>query len=83
MVLQDDEAQVEACFCPFGDSANIDARCLHYVRRTYHSHINHFGSTRSNFYVTWLMWIIVLVRLDTELASGQDRCTVRVKHTMR
>jgi hypothetical protein len=26
MVLLDDEAQVEACFCPFGDSANLDAR---------------------------------------------------------
>ena len=26
MVLLGDEAQVEAPFCPFGDSANLDAR---------------------------------------------------------
>jgi hypothetical protein len=26
MVLLGDEAQVEACFGPFGDSANLDAR---------------------------------------------------------
>jgi hypothetical protein len=26
MVLLDDEAQVEAHLCPFGDSANLDAR---------------------------------------------------------
>ena len=26
MVLQGDEAQVDACFNPFGDSANLDAR---------------------------------------------------------
>jgi hypothetical protein len=83
MVLLDDEAQVEARFYPFGDSANLDARCVHYVRRTYHKLRNHFGRTRSNFYVTWVMWIIVLVRFDIELVLGQDRCTVRVKHTMR
>jgi hypothetical protein len=82
MVLLDDEAQVEARFYPFGDSANLDARCVHYVHRMYHRLRNHLGRTRSNFYVTWVMWIIVLVRLDMELASGQDRCTVHVKHTM-
>jgi hypothetical protein len=46
MVLLDDEAQVEAHFCPFGDSANLDARCVHYVRQTYHRLKNHFGRTR-------------------------------------
>ena len=25
LVLLGDEAQVEACFCPFGDGANLDA----------------------------------------------------------
>jgi hypothetical protein len=29
MELLDDEAQVDACFCPFGDSANLDARLVH------------------------------------------------------
>jgi hypothetical protein len=30
MVLLDDEAQVEARFCLFGDSANLDTTCVHY-----------------------------------------------------
>jgi hypothetical protein len=79
----DDEAQVKARFCLFGDSVNLDARWAHYVRRTYHRFRNHFGRTRLNLYVTWVMWIIVLVCLDMELALMQDRCTVCVKLIMR
>jgi hypothetical protein len=45
MVLLDDEAQVEARFCPFGDSANLDARWVHCVRRTYHKLENYFERT--------------------------------------
>ena len=37
MVLLGDEAELEACFGPFGDSANLDARSVHGLRRTYHS----------------------------------------------
>jgi hypothetical protein len=29
MVLLGDEAQVDACFGPFGDSPNLDARLVH------------------------------------------------------
>ena len=36
MVLQGDEAQMEARFGPFADSANLDARLIHGLRRTYH-----------------------------------------------
>ena len=36
MVLLGDEAQLEARFYPFGDSANLDARSVHGLRRTYH-----------------------------------------------
>jgi hypothetical protein len=36
MVLLGDEAQVEARFGPFGDSAILDARYVHSLRRTYH-----------------------------------------------
>ena len=36
MELLDDEAQVEARFGPFGDSANIDERQVPGLRRTYH-----------------------------------------------
>jgi hypothetical protein len=34
MVLLGDEAQVDAQFSLFGDSANLDARQVHGVRRT-------------------------------------------------
>ena len=46
MVLLGDEAQVKACFGPFGDSANLDARSAHGLRRTYHKPGNRFGPTR-------------------------------------
>ena len=32
MVLLGDEAQLEACFGPFGDSSNLDARWVHGLR---------------------------------------------------
>ena len=46
MVLLGDEAQLEARFGPFGDSANIDARSVHGLRRRYHKLGNRFGRTR-------------------------------------
>ena len=46
MVHLSDEAQLEARFGPFGDSANLDARSAHGLRRTYHKPKNHFGPTR-------------------------------------
>jgi hypothetical protein len=36
MVLLGDEAQVEARFIPFADSANLDTILLHGLRQTYH-----------------------------------------------
>jgi hypothetical protein len=45
MVLLGDEAQVEAEFNLNGDSAKLDARWLHGLRRTYHRLQNHFGRT--------------------------------------
>ena len=44
--LLGDEAQLEARFGPFGDSANLDARSVHGLRRTYHKLGNRFGPTR-------------------------------------
>jgi hypothetical protein len=35
MGLLGDEAQVKARFGPFGDSATLDARLVHGLRRTY------------------------------------------------
>jgi hypothetical protein len=42
MVLIGDEAQQEARFGKFGDSANLNARQAHGLRRTYHWLKNHF-----------------------------------------
>ena len=36
MVLLGDEAQLEACFDPFADSANFDARLVHGLPQTYY-----------------------------------------------
>ena len=48
MVLLCDEAQLEAHFCPCGDSANLDARLVRGLRRTYHRIGDHFGRSRLN-----------------------------------
>ena len=48
MVPLGDEALVEARFSPFGDSANLDTRYVHGLRRTYHGLVNRFGRTRWN-----------------------------------
>jgi hypothetical protein len=40
--LVDDEAQVEAHFGPFGDSANLDTRYVRSLHRTYHRLRNRF-----------------------------------------
>ena len=48
MVLLGDEAQLQACFGPFGISANLDARSVHGLRRTYLRVGNRFGRTRWN-----------------------------------
>ena len=42
------EALVEAHYGPLGDSAKLDARWVHGLRRTYHSLGHHFGRTRWN-----------------------------------
>ena len=45
MVPLGGEAQVEAPFGLFGDGANLDARQVHRLGRTYHMIGNHFGWT--------------------------------------
>ena len=45
MVLLHDEAQVEARFGLFGDSAILDARSVHGLRGMYHRLGNRFGRT--------------------------------------
>jgi hypothetical protein len=46
MGLLGDEAQVEARFDLFGDSASLDARLVHGLRRTYCWLRNSIGGTR-------------------------------------
>jgi hypothetical protein len=76
MVLQSDEAQVEARFGPFGDSANLEVRLLLDLRQTYHRLRIHFGRTRWYSSVMLVIWNLVTVCLETVLMSVQDRCTV-------
>jgi hypothetical protein len=48
MGLLGDEAQVEAQLGPFGDSATLDARMVHGLRRTCRRLGNSIGGTRWN-----------------------------------
>jgi hypothetical protein len=80
MKLLGDEAQLEARFGPFGNSANLDE--VHGLCRTYHRLINRFGRIRWNSQVTWVMWNLVSVYLETVFVSVQDSWTVCAKHTI-
>jgi hypothetical protein len=82
MVLLGDEAQPEARFGPFGDSANLDARQVHSFYRTYHRLENYFGRTGWNSNVTWVMWNLILVHFEMMLVSVQDKYTVCAKCTI-
>jgi hypothetical protein len=82
MVLLGDEAQVEAGFSPFGDSANLDARYVHGLPQRYHRLENHFRHTRQNTWVMWVMWNLISICLETVLVPVQDRCTVCNEHTV-
>jgi hypothetical protein len=81
MVLLGDEAQVDARFGLFGDSANLDARLVHGLRRTYYRLRNRFERTRWISYVTLVMWNLVSIHLETVVVLVQDRCTVCVERT--
>jgi hypothetical protein len=72
MILLGDEAQVEAWFRPFGDSANLDTILVRVLRWTYHRLRNHFGRTWWNSFVMWALWNLVSVHLKTLLVSVHD-----------
>jgi hypothetical protein len=80
MVLLGDKDQLEACFGPFRDSDNLDARLVHGLRQTYHRLRNCFAHPLE-LLGTWVMWNVNLVRLEAVLVSVQDRCTVCAKCT--
>ena len=74
MELLGNEAQVESCFGPFGDSVSISARQVHGLFQTRLG--NHFDRTRWNSLVMRLKWNLVSVCLEIVLVSVQDRCMV-------
>jgi hypothetical protein len=76
MGLLGDEAQVEARFCLFRDSATLDARFVHTLLRTYRRLGNSIGGTRWTSLVTWVKSNLVLICFETVLASMQDCCLV-------
>jgi hypothetical protein len=82
MELLDDEAQVEARFGPFGDSANLDAMYVHDLRRTYYRLRNRFTYTRWCAKVMRLRRKLISVCLEIVLILTEDRCTVCAEHTI-
>jgi hypothetical protein len=67
LLLLGDEAQVEAHFSLFGDSASRDIRQVNGLRQTYHRLRNHFGGTRWYSYVMRLKWKLISVCLEVVL----------------
>ena len=51
------------------------------VERTIGSE-NHFGCTRWNSKVTWVIWNLASFRLESMLVLVQDRCMVCARHTI-
>jgi galactitol-specific phosphotransferase system IIC component len=82
MEFLDDEAQVEARFGPFGDSANLDTRYMIGLRRTYHRVRNHFTCNQWYSEVMRLMQKLISVYLETVLILTQDTYTVCTEHTI-
>jgi hypothetical protein len=82
MKFLDDEAQVEARFGPFRDSANLDARYAIGLRRTYHRVRNHFRCTQWYSEVMRLKQKLISVCLEIVLILTQDTCTVCTEHTI-
>ena len=63
MVLLGDEAQVEACFGPLGDSANLEAdRCMVCAKHTIGSEIILDTPHATHSYVTRFKWKLISVR---------------------
>ena len=65
MILLGEEAQVEAQFDLFGDSANLDIRWVHGLCGTYHMLRNPFGLTEWNSKMTCVIWCPASINLET------------------
>jgi hypothetical protein len=82
MKLLDDEAQLEAHFGLYGDSANLAARSVHSLHRTYHRLRNHFRCTQWYSEVMRLKRKLISVHLERLLILMEDRCMVCTEHTI-
>jgi hypothetical protein len=82
MELLGDVDNVESRFGPFGDSVNVGARWVHSLHQMYYRLRNRIGHTQWNSLVTWVMWNLISIHLDTVSVSVQDRCMVCAKRTI-
>jgi hypothetical protein len=82
MGLLGDEAQVQARFGLFGDSATLGAKLVYGLRRMYRRLRNSIVGIRWNSMVTWVLWNLILICFETMLASVQYRSTVCVERTV-
>jgi hypothetical protein len=76
MELLGDVGHVGSRFSPFCDNANLDARLVHGLCRTYHRLRNDFGRTRWYSWVTRLKWKLISIHLEIVLILTQDRCMI-------
>ena len=81
MVLLGDEAQLEARFGPFGDSANLEAGWVHILRRTYHRLRKSFWTHPMELLGDVGQVESHSVRLEMVLVLVQYWCTVCAKRT--
>jgi hypothetical protein len=58
-----DVGHMKPHFGSFGDNVNVDTRWVHGLHETNHRLRNHFGHTRWNCYMTWVMCNLILVYL--------------------
>jgi hypothetical protein len=65
MVLLGDEAQVKARFSLFGDSANLDTRWMHGLRRTYHR-------LRKTFWMLSMELLGGMVHMESHFGTFRD-----------
>ena len=82
MVLLGDKDQVEARFGLFGDSANLDARSVHGLRRTYHRLKKLFWTHPMELLDDVDHVESRSVRLKMVLVLVQDRCMVCAQCTI-
>jgi hypothetical protein len=70
MDLLGDVGHVKPHFGLFGDYVSVGARYVQGLCRMYHRLRNHFGHTRWNSYMTWVMFNLVLFYVGDIVCVG-------------